>query len=174
MKALFPLILCMLLGASGMAQTTRAVEAKLTLALTSEEGKKQIQATLTSGGKAVEGATVEFLVPRLFGQLPLGKDQTLDDGTAQVAFPSDLPGGTTGQLQVTALVQAPAALAGTTASGVFGGATMVHESPDVFPRALWSPRAPVLLIVSFVAILAAVWCSYAFVVRELWALAKGR
>ena len=174
MKGFFVLIFCALLGASAMAQTTRAVEAKLSLALTSEEGKKQIQATLTSGGKGVEGATVQFLVPRLFGQLPLGTDQTLDDGTAEVAFPSDLAGGETGQLQITAVVQAPAKLVGTTASGVFGGAAIVHQSPDLFPRALWSPRAPVLLIVSFVAILAAVWCSYAYVVKELWALAKGK
>lgn len=174
MKQIFLLIFGALLTASGIAQTTRATEAKLTLALSSEEGKKQLQATLTSGGKGVEGATVEFLISRSFGQLPLGKDQTLDDGTAQVDFPSDLPGGKTGELTVTAVVQAPASLAGTTATGVFGGAAIVHESPDVFPRALWAPRAPVLLIVSFTAILAAVWCSYAFVVRELWALAKGK
>lgn len=173
MKQILLLVFCTLLAASGVAQTTRAIDAKLTLGLSSEEGKKLLQAKLTSGGKPVEGASVEFLVSRQFGQLSLGKDQTLDDGTAAVDFPADLPGGKTGELQVTAVVQAPAELAGASAQGVFGGATVLQESPDVFPRALWAPRAPVLLIVSFTAILAVVWCSYAFVVRELWALSKG-
>ena len=174
MRQILLLIFCTLLAASGVAQTTRAIEAKLTLGLSSEEGKKQLQATLKSGGKPVEGASIEFMVSRQFGQLSIGKDQTLDDGTAAVDFPADLPGGKTGELQVTAVVQSPAALAGASAQGVFGGAAVLHDSPDVFPRALWAPRAPVLLIVSFTAILAIVWCIYAYVVRELWALAKGK
>lgn len=173
MNRIVSLMLCMLLCASGVAQTTRSVEAKLSLEVTSEEGKKQLQATLTSGGKPVEGATVEFLVSRLFGQLPVGKDQTLDDGTADIAFPPGLSGGNAGELHVTAVVQAPASLAGTIASGVFEAA-IVQDAPEVFPRALWAPRAPVLLIVTFILILATVWFSYAFVVRELWALTKGR
>ncbi len=184
------LLLCgMLLGVSAVAQTTgpasttsttsasrasRASQANLSLQVITDQGQQLLQATLTAQGKPVENATIEFRVPRHFGVLPLGKDQTLDDGTAAIPFPADLPGGRTGEIQVIAVVQAPADLAGITTQQVFGGAKALQDTPGDFPRALWAPRAPWLLIVSFVTILVAVWCSYAYVVRQLWALPKGR
>lgn len=148
--------------------------AELKIQLTTEEGKKQIQATLTAGGKPVEGATVAFAVKRTFGNLPIGKDQTLDDGTAAVAFPADLPGGATGELQVIASVQAPTKYSQVTARATFGGAATIHPSDDEFPRALWAPRAPWLLVGTIVGLLAAVWCVYAYVLAQLWALYRGR
>ena len=161
------------MAASAGAQTTQAA-GDLALKLITEEGKKQIQATLTANGKPVENATVEFFVARTFGRLSIGKDQTLDDGTAQVIFPTDLPGNVSGELHVTAVVQVPTKYAGITAHSMFKGAAVVSESPEPFPRALWAPSAPVLLIVTIVGILAAVWCIYAYVVAQLWAISKGR
>lgn len=156
-----------------LAQTTQTA-AEVKLQLTTEEGKRQLQATVTANGKPLESATVVFTVKRTFGELPIGKDQTLDDGTAQAAFPADLPGGSTGQLHITATVQAPSQYAGAHAQGVFDGAAKVRPAEDEFPRALWAPRAPWLLIATIGVILAAVWCAYAYVVVQLWALARGR
>ncbi len=173
MKSLLALVSCLLLTAGVWAQSTQSA-ARLSLQITEEEGRKQLQATLANNGKPVENATVEFRVARTFGQLPIGKDQTLDDGTAAVPYPSDLPGGSTGELSVTAVVQAPASLAGTSASGTFKGARTLPPPPEVFPRALWAPRAPVALITVFTAILLAVWLAYAFVAAQLWAIHKGR
>lgn len=169
---LFPLLL--LLQVSQLpAQTTQAA-AQVRLQVTTEEGKRQLQATVTAGGKPVEGATVLFTVGRTFGQLPVGKDQTLDDGTAAVPFPSDLPGGATGEIHVVAAVQSPTQYAGAAAHGEFDGAAKVQLGPEEFPRALWAPRAPLPLLGTIVVILAVVWCSYAYVVVQLWALARGR
>ena len=154
--------------------TSPAVAAELKIQLTTEEGKKQIQATLTVAGQPVEGATVAFAVKRTFGNLPIGKDQTLDDGTAAVAFPADLPGGATGELLVIASVQAPTKYSLVTARATFGGAATIHPSDDEFPRALWAPRAPWLLVGTIVGIMAAVWCVYAYVLAQLWALYRGR
>jgi hypothetical protein len=168
-----------LLTSNAMAQTTATVPAtvpavELKIQLTMEEGKKQIQATLTAGGRPVEGATVAFTVKRTFGDLPIGRDQTLDDGTAAVAFPADLPGGVTGELQVIASVQAPTKYSQVVTHATFGGAAIVHPAEDEFPRALWAPRAPWLLVGTIVGILTAVWCVYACVVAQLWALSRGR
>jgi hypothetical protein len=156
-----------------MAQTTQAVDAKLSLQVTSEQGQKQIQATLTNQGKPVEGATFEFSVARTFGKLPIGKDQTLEDGTAATAFPADLPGNAAGELDVIAVVQTPLEYAGTTTHAVVPGATVIPPQED-FPRALWAPRAPLPLIGVFAVILAAVWCAYAYVVKQIWAIARGK
>ena len=159
------------------AQTTQSAApstAEIKLLLTTEDGRKQLQATVTADGKPLENATVAFTVKRTFGQLDIGKDQTLDDGTAQIPFPVDLPGGTTGQLDVTAIVQAPTKYANTSAHATFGGAAILIPSDDEFPRSLWAPRAPWLLIVTIAGILAIVWCVYAYVAGQLWAIARGR
>jgi hypothetical protein len=153
---------------------TTAPSAEIKLQLTTEEGKKQIQATVTAGGKPVEGATVAFFVQRSFGKLQIGKDTTLDDGTAATAFPTDLPGGQSGQLQVMAIVQAPTKYAQAATYATFGGAAVVHPWEDAFPRALWAPRAPWLLLVTLFGSVAVVWCVYAYVVAQLWALYRGR
>ncbi len=65
-----------------------------------EKGNKQLMATVVAAGKPVANAAVTFAVQRTFGEMPLGNDTTLDNGTAAIAFPSDLPGGTTGILQL--------------------------------------------------------------------------
>lgn len=169
----FLLILLLGMVAPAVAQTTQAAETSLSLKLTTEEGKKQLQATLTDHGKPVEGATVHFLVARTFGALLIGKDQTLDDGAAQVPFPADLPGNATGELQVSAIVQAPAKYANISTQQTFGGAALAPP-PEDFPRALWTPRAPLPLIVTIVVLVAAVWFVYGYVLSQLWALAKGR
>jgi hypothetical protein len=167
------LIFLLILPFSVMGQTTQTA-AQVKLQTTTEDGKRQLQATVTADGKPVEGATVVFTVKRTFGELPVGKDQTLDDGTAAVAFPGDLPGGETGELHVMATVQAPSRYAGAMAYGMFDGAAKVQPAPEEFPRALWAPRAPVTLLVTIVVILAAVWFAYAYVVAQLWAIARER
>jgi hypothetical protein len=50
---------------------------------------------------------VAFFVKRTFGNLEIGHDQTLDDGTAATLFPADLPGGTSGELKVIAAITDP-------------------------------------------------------------------
>src|SRR5437016_6280200 len=73
-----------------------------------EEGKKVLVATLKLDGKPLEGAKVSFFVRRTFGNLLLGQERTLDDGTAAVPFPEGLPGGESGKLQVLAKIVEPA------------------------------------------------------------------
>ena len=158
--------------ASTQAATMPAAEIKLQIV--TEDGKQQVQATVTAGGKPVEGATVAFFVTRTFGNLQIGKDQTLDDGTAAAGFPADLPGGETGQLHVIAMVQAPTQYAQAAAHATFDGAARVHATEDEFPRALWAPRAPWLLLVTLFGSIAVVWCIYAYVVAQLWSLFRGR
>lgn len=171
-------LLAGLLATAAPAQTTQATTqaatAQLKLQLVTEEGHKKIQATLTDNGKTIENATVAFFARRTFGELALGKDQTLDDGTAEIDFPADLPGNAAGELLVTAKVQIPGKYANVSAQATFGGAKIIPSTSDEYPRALWAPRAPWLLVITIVGILAAVWCVYSYVVAQLWAVYRGR
>ena len=154
------------------APTTRP-KAKISLDLVTEDGQKLIRAVVTSGGKPVENVNVSFGVKRTFGTLLLGEDRTLDDGSAAIKFPADIPGGPTGTLDVIVQIKAPPEYASIRAQGSFSGARKFTPDTDPLPRALWAPRAPYPLLIPIILLLAGVWLAYAFVFMQVLAIRKG-
>lgn len=145
----------------------------IALKLSTEEGKKVIVATVKTNDKPVEGAKVALTVKRTFGELPIGAEDTLDDGTAAVPFPVGLPGDAQGNLQVIAEIKAPKDFAGTRFQAPIAGGKIIPPEKDPFPRALWSPRAPVILVATLFILLGAIWGTYAYVVFQLIQIKKG-
>jgi hypothetical protein len=145
--------------------------ADISIGTVTEEGRKLIRAVVLVGGKPVEDATVRFTVRRTFGELLLGEDKTLDDGSAAVPFPSDLPGGATGELQVVAEVKSPAEYGGR-AEAVLPGASATTASAEEIPRALWSRRAPLPLVAAIIGLIGGVWTAYAYVAAQLLAIRR--
>lgn len=137
-----------------------------------EDGQRVLIATVTDGSKPVEGSRVAFEVPRAFGLLVLGEEETLDDGTAAVPFPVSLPGDASGRLEVIARVVAPEAYADLSTRTTFDG-QRVREERNPFPRELWSPRAPFGLVAAIFACVGGVWVVYASVAYELEKIRKG-
>ncbi len=142
------------------------------LATKTEEGKDVLVATVKLGGKPMEGARVAFFVKRSFGLLSLGEDETLEDGTAAVLFPKNLPGDATGKLNFVTQIVAPPRFASVRAEATFGGGVAFVAEENPFPRALWSPRAPLGLILTIVTLVGGVWCIYAYVVVQLFKIRK--
>ena len=145
--------------------------AQIAISTATEEGKKVIIATVTRDGKPVEGAHVVLQAKRTFGNLTLGEDDTLADGTVAVPFPSDLPSGPEGRIQVMAQIKSPPELSGI-ATQIFDGARKVLPDEDPFPRALWSPHAPLALLITIGSMLTIVWSVYLFVVIQLIRIRK--
>jgi Ni/Fe-hydrogenase subunit HybB-like protein len=144
---------------------------QITITTATEEGKKVIIATVTREGKPIEGSHVALQAKRRFGNLTLGEDDTLADGTVAVPFPSDLPGGTEGRVQIIAQIKSPPELAAT-ATKIFDGASKVLPNKDPFPRALWAPHAPLALLITIGSMLTIVWSVYLFVVIQLIKIRK--
>jgi hypothetical protein len=162
------------MGPAATAPATRpASGATVTVAVGIEEGKKVLVATVALHGKAIEGAKVAFYAKRTFGQLLLGQEETLDDGTAGVPFPEGLPGGSTGELHIVAQVIAPAAYSDACGGATVKGGIVVLPEEDPFPRALWSPHAPLGLVATLATFLGIVWSCYVFVISRLIAIVKG-
>lgn len=137
-----------------------------------EEGRKVIVATVMLAGKPLEGVKVSFLVERSLGQLVLGTEETLDDGTAAVPFPGDLPAGPEGELHVTAEIKAPAQYKDIRVQAVLPGGLILAPEKNPFPRALWSPRAPLALVLTICTLLTIVWSTYGFVLVQLVKIRK--
>jgi hypothetical protein len=166
---LIPLIFLALPWAA-LAQTTQP-----TIALTAatEDGKKMFDALVTLNGKPVAGVTVQFFVRRTFGNLKMGEDTTLDDGTCAIAFPSDLLGSSDGKLHLNVHVSTPAQYASVSSSADFPADAQPAIAADPFPRALWAPHAPLALLETIFVLVAGVWSCYAFVVYQIWSIRKG-
>ena len=152
------------------AQTTQPT---INLSTDIEDGKKMIHATVALNGKPMENIALQYFVKRTFGELAIGQDTTLDDGSSAVAFPSDLPGGPDGKIDLIVRIKTPAQYAATSATATFAADVQPAIAPDPFPRALWAPNAPLSLMLSIFAILAGVWLSYLFVVGQILAIRTG-
>lgn len=151
-----------------------APAANVVLSVATEDNRRMIIATVTREQKPVEGAKVRFAVRRMFGNLVLGEEATLDDGTAAVPFPEGLPGDASGALKVIGEVTAPTDLASSRTEQSLSGGTPAASERGGLPRALWARRAPVGFIIAVASVVGVVWFSYLFVVSFLWRIWKGR
>ena len=167
MTAAMLLMMMTLAGTARAAEPATPAAASISLKVEMEDGKKMIVATVRRGEAPVVGAKVVFKVPRTFGELTLGAEETLDDGTAAVPFPETLPGDSEGKLRVIATIQSPEALAATRLEATLAGGTPFTAQPQSFPRALWAPRAPVGLLVTLGVLMAVVWGAFAYVGYQL-------
>jgi hypothetical protein len=161
---------CVLFATVLIAQTTQPV---IHLATDVEDGKKMVHAVVTVSGKPKENIVLQYFVKRMFGNLQIGEDTTLDDGTSAIPFPSNLPGSADGTLTVIAKVKGPPEVAGVTESSVFPADRQALAAGDPFPRALWSPNAPLPLMFCIFALLAGIWLSYLFVVSRVLLIRTG-
>lgn len=139
----------------------------ITVRVAVEEGKKILLAEVTKGSKPVQGAKVGFFVDRMLGELTLGAEETLEDGTAGIDFPKVLPGDESGRLLVKARVLESPEFAGITGSATVEGGIARKAQMNPFPRALWSRYAPMPLVVVLVVLGAGVWATYAYVIIQL-------
>jgi hypothetical protein len=159
-------------AAPSTAPATRP-DVKVSLDVVTEDGQKLIRAVVTAAGKPIENVNVSFGVKRTFGTLLLGEDRTLDDGSAAIKFPADIPGGPAGTLDVIAQITGPPQFASISARSTFGGARKFVPDDRELPRALWAPRAPYPLLIPIVVLVAGVWLAYAFVFMQVLAIRKG-
>jgi hypothetical protein len=165
---------CGTVRAADVAPTSQPLATPtVALSIVSDEGQNQVRATVKLGDHPLENAAVVFAVRRTFGNLIIGTDTTLDDGTAQTKFPQGLPGGATGQLQLVADVKPTDRYSTAHADMAIGGGVVVRPVADPFPRTFWAPHAPFWLIVSISVLLAGVWSTYLFVISQVVAIRRG-
>lgn len=173
----FPVLLAALVAATNAAlaadsNSTAKPRAEITLKSGIEDEEKIVIATVINSGQPVKGAEVAFFLERTFGRLPIGTETTRDNGQASVSFPKDLPGGPDGRLHIAAEITAPPEYAAASTQAAFEADHVIPPEADPFPRALWSPHAPLALVLTIATLLSIVWTTYSFVIAQLIRIRK--
>ena len=155
-------------------------EADLHIDLTKKDSSKLITATVTelmvNGEKRpVSGVEVGFGVKRLFGIMPLAEEATAttdDNGMATFSFPKEIKGDEKGDVIIVARIMDNEIYGSVEATTItqWGSPLVVEKNP--FPRALWEPKAPIILIVSFSIIFGGIWITYGIVISQIIKIKK--
>lgn len=122
-------------------------------------------------------ATVGFYIQRLFGILPAGEDHTAttnENGEAELVFPAGIPGDPKGDLTVVARVEENDQLADVRGYATATWGTPVLPNPEPFPRAMWEPRAPFPMILTFAILFGGVWIAYGIVFAQIFIIKKNK
>lgn len=155
-------------------------DARVVLNLSEKDTARLITATVSEvqmNNKEKPAANVEvsFGVKRLFGIMPLSDEAivtTNDEGVATFYLPKEIKGDEKGNIVLVARIN-DSEQYGTveaTTSARWGVPLVADKNP--FPRALWEPRAPVLLIVVFSIIFGGIWLTYGTVVYQIYRIEK--
>jgi hypothetical protein len=113
--------------------------------------------------------TVLLYVPRLFSLLKIGEVTLDDEGKASFEFPNDIVGDTLGNLKIIAKIEENEKygfVQGT--SNINWGVPKQYYKAEVPSRELWTPIAPLWMIITLVIMLAGVWAHYMYAVWELF------
>lgn len=115
---------------------------------------------------------IKLYIPRMFSNLPVGEG-TLEEGTCTIDFPANIVGNNLGELTI---------IAGVVEHEEFGTVEKSEKSTwglispahlvDHPTRELWTPVAPLWMIVTLVVMLAGVWGHYIYTLVMLILIRK--
>jgi hypothetical protein len=118
--------------------------------------------------KPITKLDLNIYVTRMFSLLKVADGTLGDDGSAEIDFPSGLPGDSLGNLTVISRVEDNDDYANAEKREEVAWGKPVNYHIPRFQRALWTVVAPTWMIVTLTILLFGVWAHYVFVVYKLW------
>lgn len=152
------------------------IDAFLDVDLEESEGEKNIVVSMyhydLEGEKVpISDEDIFLYVPRMFTRLNIG-DGYLEEGSASISFPTDLPGDTEGNVTVIARLEDHGDF-GTVEQKNSSNWALVKSNDYVKDhRALWTQIAPTWMIVTLTIMLIGVWGHYLYAVIQLFKIKK--
>lgn len=113
---------------------------------------------------------VYIFIPTLFGDMQIGKG-SLEDGSCQIEFPSDLPGDSVGNLEIIVKI---------IDSDVYGDVVKTEKIPWGKPKSinqieetnekgkLWTYNAPLWMVITLSILLIGVWSHFGYVIYKMY------
>ena len=150
-----------------------AKPAKIKLSFSIEDSLRVLKVTATQKNEkgeevAISKETVIIYVPRLFSNLKIGEIALDESGTGTLEFPKEIVGDTLGNLVVIAKIEEHDKFGFVQGSNVINwGVHKQYYKAEVPSRELWTPIAPLWMIITLLVMLAGVWAHYMYAVYEL-------
>lgn len=150
-----------------------AKPAKIKLFFNIEDSTRMMKVTVTQKNEKGEEIpigkeTVYVYVPRLFSLLKIGEISLEEDGTGTLEFPKEIVGDTLGNLMVIAKIEEHDQFGFVQGQNVINwGVHKQYYTAEVPSRELWTPIAPLWMIITLLIMLAGVWAHYVYAVYEL-------
>ena len=117
---------------------------------------------------AIPKETVIIYVPRLFSLLKIGEISLDENGEGTLEFPKEIVGDTLGNLVVIAKIEEHDKFGFVQGQNVINwGVHKQYYKAEVPSRELWTPIAPLWMIITLLVMLAGVWAHYMYAVYEL-------
>jgi hypothetical protein len=147
--------------------------AKITVKFSKEDSLRYIRVNavqFAANGKImpIQKEKVIIYIPRLFNLLKIGEITLDDNGEGQIECPDKLVGDSLGNLNVIARIEE-----NDTFGNVQGQSSITWGIPKQYylaekpSRELWTPIAPVWMIVTLIIMLTGVWAHYLYAVGQL-------
>jgi len=119
-------------------------------------------------GKPILKEKVIVYVPRLFNLLKIGETDLDEAGTGKVEYPGKLVGDSLGNIMVIARIEENDIFGNVQGqSSISWGIPKQYYLAEKPTRELWTPVAPIWMIVTLVIMLTGVWAHYIFAVVQL-------
>jgi len=114
-----------------------------------------------------------FYVPRMFSDMKIGDGWFEEDGTGTLEFPVDIIGDTLGMVEVIARIEEHSDYGYVEKKHHIDWAVPNHmifaEGPS---RELWTPVAPLWMIITLIIMLVGVWGHYFYAIYQLYMIKK--
>jgi len=118
---------------------------------------------------ALPKETVILYVPRLFSLLKIGEVSLDEEGKASFEFPNNIVGDTLGNLNIIAKIEENEKYGFVQGTATINwGVPKQYYKAEVPSRELWTPIAPMWMIITLIIMLAGVWAHYVYAVWELF------
>lgn len=155
-----------------------AKPAKLSLLFSIEDSVKVLSVTATQkdnkgAEQPIPGVTVNIYVPRLFSLLKIGEVALDDKGAGTLEFPKEIVGDTLGNLVILAKIEEHDLFQFVQGKNTINwGVPKQYYKAEVPSRELWTPIAPVWMIITLIIMLLGVWAHYGYAIYELIMIKK--
>ena len=114
-----------------------------------------------------------FYVPRMFSDLMIAEGWFEENGEGYVEFPSDIIGDSAGVVEVIARISEHFDYGYVEKRGFINWAVPFHAVVREVPaRELWTPIAPLWMIITLIIMLAGVWGHYIYAIYQLHKIKK--
>jgi len=150
-----------------------AKPAKIKLSFSIQDSLRYIKVDMSQKNSkseevAVGKETVLLYVPRLFSLLKIGEIALDENGTGSLEFPNDIIGDTLGNLNILARIEENERFGFVQGQHQINwGVPKQYYKAEVPSRELWTPIAPLWMIITLIIMLAGVWAHYVYAVYEL-------